>query len=156
MNLRNANLNGVLIIIIIFIVTSTIVNFQEQIAKEINNISREVIYDKSFADAMKNLSNMIQYNEVLVVSAQEPFVTYFTNRRTHTPYGIKSKDELINYMVKNNYSYLLAFEGISEEENLIPLFSTKGIDELNESFQIIETFSTDFSKMRLYKLKKSV
>lgn len=67
---------------------------------------------------------------------------------------IVPKEILINYMKENNYSYLIVFEGQSQIKIFDELFDNEGLKELDNDFIEIINYSTEFSKIHLYRMKK--
>jgi hypothetical protein len=147
------NLSKILAAAAIVIIVVSITGFQEPIQQEPN---RQVVrYDKGFIQAMEDVSDRVPKESVLVVSSQEPLVRYFTGRPTVTPYGVDSKESLINYMLNSGYAYLLVFRGVSDVGALRPLFSSEGITSLNSHYQEIAYHKTDFFRIHLYQLAQS-
>ncbi len=117
---------------------------------------RSVIHDKSFIAVMNGLPELVPEDSTIVVSTNGPYVTYFARRAARVPFGVSSRQSLVDYMVKHHYEYLLVFEGGSQVEALKSLFSSKGLENLDHDFQQIRSFQTDFSKIHLYKLKSAL
>jgi len=114
---------------------------------------RSVIHDTTFIAAMGKISDLVPTGRVIVVSTNGPFVTYFTGHIAKVPFGVSSRASLVQYMKKNQYDYLLVFEGSSQVPELVSLFSSKGIKELEDSYERIQTFRTDFSTIDLFRLR---
>lgn len=162
--IRN-NVRHIVAIFMILMIFVNTIDFQAQLDKMINRVSKSMIYDKEFINTMNDISKVIPNNTTLVVSAFSPYVTYFTGIHTTIPYerqiehSIKGNtsadlsDTLKNYMIRNNYTYLLVFENRSNEEKFKRLFSGKGLKGLDNNFQKIDSFSTDFYKIHIYKTR---
>ena len=63
-----------------------------------------------------------------------------------------SEKTLVEFMSRNNYKYLVVFDGSSSVETLKPLFSSKGLSELNPEFKELNYYNTSDSKIHFYKL----
>lgn len=151
--MKPTNVNRIFVAISIVIVAFSIVNHVGQV-EDIAS-PRSVIHDRRFIAAMNNISAQVPADNVLVVSTNAPFVTYFTGHIARVPFGVTSKKALVDYMRRNHYDYLVVFEGGSQVRELKSLFSPKGVQSLTEDFQCIGSFQTDFSKILLYKIKDS-
>ena len=68
--------------------------------------STSVIYDKGFVEALKNATVAIPSDSVIVASTNAPYTTYFMGHPTKIPFGVSSKEELVQYMLRRNYTYL--------------------------------------------------
>lgn len=142
----------IIIILVTIIISVTLISFQKQTQNIVKSQDRYIVYDKSFISVMNNISKDIHGN--VETSAFSPYIIYFASRsyRVETPYGIESDDELVKVMKKINCTYLLVFENVSDEEKLKYLFSEK-IQDLDKDFQNTNNYSTDYYKIRLYKIK---
>lgn len=145
--------NKILALAGIALIVLSVVNFVAQM----QTISRgSGIYDKKLIPALKNISVLVPPGAVMVVSTQGPYVTYFTGHITKVPWGVSSKESLVEYMTKNHYDYLVVFQGSSEEPKLKSLFSSQQVRTLETSFQLMGIFKTDsFSTIYLFKLRDS-
>lgn len=141
----------VIMIIYTVIILITILNFQEQIRNKVDS-SPYYVFDSKFIHTMNNISKDIDGN--VETSAFSPHVAYFVSQsyRVESPYGIKSEKELVKIMKKGNFTYLLVFKNFSDIEELKWLFSNK-IGDLDEDFQKINNYSTNFYQIYLYKIK---
>ena|SRR5437867_3710509 len=115
---------------------------------------RSAYYDTSLESALKQISNSL-HNETIIVSSRAPEFTFFTGLYSIIPYGINGQDSLVSFMKKTNASYLLVFENQTDVEELQFLFNSSGIKNLENNFQELATQSSDFSKIHLYRLKIS-
>ena len=111
-----------------------------------------VIYDKQFVNALRDVSEFIPVDEVIVTSTNAPFVLFFTDRPVKIPIGVQSKEALVRYMLERKYRYLLVFEGDSQVPELSGLFSSSGLPGLKDSFSELEHIQTDSSSIHLYEL----
>lgn len=64
------------------------------------------IYDEELVDALRYIGVIIPQNESLATSEIYPQVSYFTNHNAKTPW-VKTEKALVQFMWKNNFSYLL-------------------------------------------------
>lgn len=118
----------------------------------------DVVHTKAIRDdstliaTMDKLSKLVPDGSILLSSRYAPIVTYFTGHTTKIPYGVASQEALINYMLKRDYNYLVVFEGSSSVKELESLFSSKGLKSLDNDFEQIASYTTELSKIHLYKL----
>ena len=112
-----------------------------------------IIYDQSFVEVSRKISDSVPNGETIVVSRFEPHFVYFTEHEAVIPYGVTSKDSLVYIMKSSSWNYLVVVENSSSEEALDQLFSTSGLGQLDDDFDKLETYSSDSSKFHLYKLR---
>jgi hypothetical protein len=104
------------------------------------------VYDDSFTQAVSNISNFVPRNETLIVTTRSavPVIKYFTGHpTTRIPSNVTSYESLVQYMSKNDFSYLV-----------IPKISRSQVEskiELKNDFIKIGDFKTKYSKIFLYK-----
>ncbi len=149
--LKDININKILAGVGILIIIVSIISFQEQIPKTMD--PRSYAYDKSLIPTIKDLVNMVPSDSVVVVSGYAALVNYFTDHKTLTPYSASTKDELVNFMLRKDYDYLLVFEGKSSKDDFRSLFSSEGLKSLDDEFELMTSSSSDFSNIYLYKLE---
>lgn len=135
----------------ILMIAITLVNFDQQ-TRAIAG-PRSIIYDKRFVAAMNNLSRQIPDTADLIVSSNGAIVTYFTGHTAIVPWGVTSKQALIDYMRSRGYMFLAAFENKSDVPELKTLFSSKGLKSLESDFVKLGQYQTDFYVIILYQLK---
>lgn len=111
------------------------------------------IYDKTIISKIEEIAKAVPKNETLVVSYDSPYFVYFTEHKVRTPWGITSAASLADHMKSSNLHYLVVFENKSSEIALKPLFNSKGLMKLTPHFQQLNTYSSDYSKLYLYKLE---
>jgi hypothetical protein len=112
------------------------------------------VYDDSFIQAVSNISNFVPRNETLVVTASSAVIKYFSGHPTKIPWKVNSYPSLVQYMSKNNFTYIVVpkIRGTgSSVETLKPLFTTNGLQDLKKDFQKIGDFKTQYSRIFLYK-----
>jgi hypothetical protein len=114
-----------------------------------------VVHDTRFVAAMHGISSLVSPGSTLVVSTNAPFVIYFTGRKARVPFGVSSKAELVEYMKRNQFQYLVVFAGSSQVPELNSLFSSHQVLSLESDFQLVEMFQTDSSTIYLFKLKQT-
>jgi hypothetical protein len=114
------------------------------------------MYDESFIGAMNQISKSLPENSVLIASAEATPITYLTGHAAKAPWGVSSKEALVDYMERGNYDYLVVLDGKSSVSELKQLFSSEGLKSLDEDFQLKATYCADFSKIRLYQLKHGI
>ena len=152
--LKLGNLQKVLIGLSVLLIVVSMVSFLQHIPQVAS--PRSTMYDKSFIGAMNQLSKSIPQNSVLITSAEATPISYFTDRVAKAPWGASSKESLVDYMERGNYDYLVVLDGKSSVSELKYLFSSEGLKSLDEDFQLIATYCSDFSKIRLYQLKNGL
>jgi hypothetical protein len=114
--------------------------------------------DQSLIQAVENISNFVPNNETLVVSTESiaPLIEYFSGHPVEVPYTVDSRQSLVDYMSQYNFTYIVVpiiLGSSSSVEKLKPIFSVEGLKKLNEDFQKIEDFKTNYSKIYLYERK---
>ena len=138
----------------------TIINFQILLSEQwYVQLPRDLrllpsgVFDDSSVLVLNNVSRLVPENETIVVSDHGPVSEYFTKRNVQIPRGVYSEDSLFDYMKKNDYKYLLVYQGASDVVDLAPLFSANGLEELNKDFNIVSNYNTEFSSIYLYMRK---
>ncbi len=114
------------------------------------------IYDKSFIEGIRNITDSVPKNESLLVSAAPTVIKHFSGIQAKTPYRVDSVETLEQYMKNNTYTYMLIVEGRAtgnSGEALKPIFSKRGLPQLDPYFQIMETIKTEFATLHLYKIR---
>jgi hypothetical protein len=71
------------------------------------------IYDEQYVIALRNIAGIIPQNETLAATEIYPQVAYFTDHKVKVPW-VTSESALVQFMWKNNCSYLLVPQFISE------------------------------------------
>jgi len=150
--MKKIRINKIFTGIAILIIIVSIIYFQNEIPNVIR-FRAIIIYDKTIIHAMNNISDLIPKDEVLVASTNAPILAYFTRHYVKTPYGVSSKESLLDYYNKRNLTYLIVFENKSEVEALKSLFSSTGLKDLDNDFYKIANYTTDYSKIYLYQRK---
>jgi len=142
-----------LLLVGILLVSITLLNFwqdTQQVASP-----RSIIYDTRFVQAMDNITHIVPADAVLMVSTNAPYVVYFTGHTAKVPFGLVSKDALVNYMLVKGYLFLIVFQGRSDEPRLRTLFGQAGQKDLESSFARLAEYRTDFSVILVYQLMSS-
>lgn len=70
-------------------------------------------YDEQYVAALRDIADIIPQNETLATTEIYPQVTYFTDHKVKVPW-VTSESALVQFMWKNNCSYLLVPQFISE------------------------------------------
>ena len=110
-------------------------------------------YDQSFIEVSRQISDSVPNGETLVVSSLEPHFVYFTDHEAVIPWAATSKYSLVYIMNSSGWNYLVVVENISEVEALKELFSTSGLWQLDDNFDLLGTYSSDHFRFHLYKLR---
>jgi hypothetical protein len=69
-------------------------------------------YDEEYIVALRHIGDIIPQNEMVAATEIYPQVTYFTDHKVKVPW-LSSERALVQFMLKNNCSYLLVPEYIS-------------------------------------------
>jgi hypothetical protein len=102
------------------------------------------IYDKGYITALRHVAGVIPQNETLATTENYPQAAYFTDRKVIVPW-VKSERSLVQFMWKNNISYLLVPEDTSEPKpDNTPLL----IQMAEKPFEIISDYYQHISKLR--------
>lgn len=116
------------------------------------------IYDRKFIPILTNISAQIPQDDAVVISSLTPYAQpkFFINHQLIFPSGdAVSKKSLVNWMSKNNLSYLLVLENFSRRDQLKGLFSKDGLYDLHSDFKEIGVYFTDTQlRYHLYVLQK--
>lgn len=107
--------------------------------------------DSKMISALKNISNSIPPNQVIVTPYSAPIVMLFTGREIFTPQKEIPYTAFVNQMNKKNYHYLLVFENQWDIPGINKIFTKNELPKLSKDFREIATYVTDFSKLHLYK-----
>jgi hypothetical protein len=110
------------------------------------------IYDEKFIPVLNKVASLIPKNETLVVSGSGGIITFFTDFPVKTPRNVTSLESLVQWMSKHDYSYLVVTP--TNEPKLKSIFSKKGAERLEENFQKIIGFKTEFNEINLYKMMR--
>jgi hypothetical protein len=145
--------------IIIGFILTTFINFQNLLSDQLSNrlpgrnFLPSGVFDNSTIFALTDISQLIPLNETVVVSDHAPLSEYFIKHDTNIPRGSYSEKSLFEYMSKNNYKYLVVYVGASEEQALKSLFSYSGLKKLNDHYDEIANYVTNYSLINVYQLK---
>jgi hypothetical protein len=102
------------------------------------------IYDKGYIAALRHVAGVIPQNETLATTENYPQAAYFTDRKVIVPW-VESERSLVQFMWKNNCSYLLVPEDTSEPKpDNTPLL----IQMAEKPFEIISDYYQHISKLR--------
>jgi hypothetical protein len=137
-------------VLAVLLVVATVISSAEQSGRVASSTS--VIYDKQFVDALYDVSSFVPEDDVIVASTNSPYVTFFTGHYAKIPFGVSSRDTLVEYMLDRSYRHLLVFEGNSQVPELERLFSSSGLVSLEGCFSKLTTIQTDLKKVHLYRL----
>jgi hypothetical protein len=113
--------------------------------------NKAIIYDKKIIATMQDISTRVPLGEGIITPNFTPIVMYFSGRVAYTPYSANSYTSLLNIMNNKNYTYLLVFENQSDITGLIQTFRKENLPNLARDFREIATYTTDFSRLHLYK-----
>jgi hypothetical protein len=107
------------------------------------------VYDDKFVAAVNKIASLIPKNETLVVSGSGGIITFFTDFPVKTPRNIISQESLVKWMSKHNFNYLVVTP--TNAPTLKTLFNKQGLESLEQDFQKIIGFKTEFNEVHLYK-----
>jgi hypothetical protein len=138
-------LSGIAIFILVF---SVVLIFPK--GTEVGG-KKAIIFDKKIIVALENMSTLVPAGERIICPNFTPIVMYFMGHEVYTPYGVTSYASLLKVMDKQNYTYLLVFEGQSDIPGLTQVFNKERLPILAKDFKEIATYTTDFSRLHLYK-----
>jgi hypothetical protein len=145
--------------IIIGFILTTFINFQNLLSDQLlnrlpgRNFLPSGVFDNSTIFALSEISQLIPLNETVVVSDHAPVSEYFIKHNTNIPRGVYSEKSLFEYMSKNNYEYLMVYVGASEEQALKSLFTSGGLKKLNDHYNEIANYVTNYSFIKVYQRK---
>lgn len=142
--------NEIAVLLAILVVIATIVGFVAQKDKVMHPHS--TMYDTKYIEALESIAKDLPEDAVLVSSDSSPRIVYFTGHMTHVPWRAQSKESMMNFMESVNGTHLLIFENSSYLPSLKSIFNSKGIKSLEDNFESVGTYKTDFFKIHLYKL----
>jgi hypothetical protein len=114
------------------------------------------IYDSKLVSTMKVIADGLPEGAVVVASANGPQTEYLTERTIKIPRGVDSLKSLVEYMWRNNSTYLIVFVSQSSEEMLGPIFSRSGVQHLEKPFDKVANYTTDTNDINLYRLRSNV
>jgi hypothetical protein len=95
------------------LIVISIITFTQQVPALSHSKRTERIYDEGYVVALRRIGNDISKNETLAVDDIYPQATYFTDHQVKAP-AVRSDRALVQFMWKNNISYLLVPESTSE------------------------------------------
>lgn len=137
---------GCTIVILIF---STF-NSNQSIQYDLGIIEPQTpVYDEKFVPAITKIASLIPKNETLVASGSGGIITLFTDFPVKTPRNITSQESLVEWMSKHKFNYLVVTP--TNAPTLKPLFSKQGLMNLEQNFQKIIGFKTEFNEVHLFK-----
>lgn len=97
-------------------------------------------YDEGYVAALRHIGNIIPQNETLATTQIYPQVTYFTDHKAKVPW-VKTERALVQFMWKNNCTYLLVPEYTTEPKpDNTPLL----IQFAEKPFEKIFNFYTEY------------
>lgn len=94
------------------LVVISLITFQQQIPTIAQSTK---IHDKEYVNALRHVVGIIPQNETLATDENYPQVAYFTDRKVIVPW-ITSEKSLVQFMWKNNCSYLLVPDDTSQPQ----------------------------------------
>jgi hypothetical protein len=104
------------------------------------------VYDEKFVPAVTKIASLIPKNETLVASGSSGIITFFTDFHVETPRNITTQESLVEWMSKHNFNFLVVTR--TKYPTLKSLFNEQ---ELEEHFQRIIGFKTEFDEVHLFK-----
>lgn len=108
--------------------------------------------DKQFIRAMYEIGSLVPKDEVLLVSLPSIQIMYFAQHKTLFPKNISSQESLLNFMTRNNYSYLLIFNDLESKYNKW-LSNDKDLDKLSSDYHSLANYTTDKFNVHLLERK---
>ena len=97
-------------------------------------------YDEEYIVALRHIGDILPQNELVAATEIYPQVTYFTDHKVKVPW-LSSERSLVQFMLKNNCSYLLVPQYISEPKpDNTPLF----IQLAEKPFEKISDFYAEY------------
>ena len=95
------------------LIVISVITFAQQVPALSQNKRTERTYDEEYIAALRRIGNDIPKNETLAADDIYPQATYFTGHKVMEP-AVRSEKALVQFMWKNNISYLLVPELTSE------------------------------------------
>jgi hypothetical protein len=130
-----------------FLIVISLITFQQQIStSDLLGEPRtyDKIYDKEWISAIGHVVDIIPQNETLATIGSYPQVTYFSDHKVIAPW-VKSESSLVQFMWKNNCSYLLVSQGTWNKPIHTPLL----IEMAEKPFGIISDYYDEYvSKLK--------
>ena len=119
------------------LIVISLITFQQQIPTIAQSPK---IHDKGYINALRHVVGIIPQNETLATTENYPQVAYFTDRKVIVPW-VKSEKSLVQFMWKNNCSYLLVPEDTPQPQpDNTPLL----IQLAKEPFEKIHDFYVEY------------
>lgn len=106
--------------------------------------------DEKLIPTLQEISKLVPENESIVSSNYDPVLFYYAGRQIEVPNKVSSYSLLIDYMEKKNYEYLLIIDGQYNLAHRNMKFNGTQF-YLAKDFKIIASYSTDLSRLHLYK-----
>jgi hypothetical protein len=114
----------------------------------------EVVFDKSFVEALRNASSLVPSNKPILVSGNLPYFAYYSNHRiVYAVDEINSTKSLIEIMKLSRINYILVIEDQTVDGVKIPLFARENLKDFDNDFDLLGVYASDFSRILTYKLK---
>ena len=114
----------------------------------------EIIFDKTFVDAVRNASSLIPYNKPIFVSGNLPYFAYYSNHSLVYPVDdINSTKSLIEIMKLSRINYIIVIEDQTVDDIKNPLFARENLKDFDNDFDLLGIYASDFTRILTYKLK---
>jgi hypothetical protein len=114
----------------------------------------DTVFDKSFAEAIRNASSLVPSNKPILVSGNLPYFAYYSNHRIAYDVGeINSIKSLIEIMNLSRINYIIVVEDQTVDGIKIPLFARENLKDFDNDFDLLGIYASDFSRILTYKLK---
>jgi hypothetical protein len=114
----------------------------------------EIIFDKTFVDAVRNASNLIPSNKPILVSGNLPYFAYYSNHNiVYAADEINSTKSLIEIMKLSRINYIIVIEDQTVDDIKNPLFAKENLKDFDNDFDLLGIYASDFTRILTYKLK---
>ena len=114
----------------------------------------DVVSDKSFVEAIRNASSLVPSNKPILVSGDLPYFAYYSNHGiVYAVDDVNSTTSLIEIMRLSRINYIIVIEDQTVDGIKMPLFASKNLTYFNNDFNLLGSYSSDYSRILTYKLK---
>ena len=114
----------------------------------------DVVSDKSFVEAVRNASSLVPSSKPILVSGNLPYFAYYSNHKiVYAVDEINSTKSLIEIMKLSRINYIIVIEDQAVDGIKMPLFASVNLTHFNNDFDLLGSYSSDYSRILTYKLK---
>ena len=110
-------------------------------------------YDETYVPILHEFSQKIPEKEAVVVFNEAPYLKFFLDRYAAMNWSLTSNRQLLEFMNKSDYKYMIILENNGATTALKNISSTKNLAKLQEAFDIVTNQSSRTRRIFLLRMK---